>query len=179
VGVHLMTLSLGSLGLGVVGETWFILGTYALYSRQDVRAPLRSMLVRVSITLSVLLIAWHSRGPAVLATLGLALSLGSVAGAAHIGWQLKKRLPRTDASLPRSLGRTMVASLVMAGAVSLTTLALGRVAHSHLIQVLEMAVAVLVGLATYLGVQAAWRAPELGWLKAGLRGMGLASRRGR
>jgi putative peptidoglycan lipid II flippase len=178
-GTHMMAVSLATLGIGVVGETWFILGTYALYARHDVRSPLRSMAVRVGVALGFMVVAWMTRGPKVLVMLGLALSAGSLVGAVHIGLRLKGTLPRTPHSLFRSLGRTVTASLVMAAVTYLTALALGGLAHSHLSQIAVLAVTVLVGLAVYTGVQAAWRAPELGWLKTALSGFRPVLRAGR
>jgi putative peptidoglycan lipid II flippase len=158
----------------VVGETWFILGTYAFYARQDVRSPVRSMVVRVVVTLSLMAVAWLSRGSNVLVTLGLALSVGSLVGAAHIGWQLRDTLPRTDLWLPRSLIRTLVASLVMVAAARVTLWALRGLPNTKPAQLLAILLAALVGGAVFLAIQAAWRAPELGWLRSGLvrRGAG-------
>jgi putative peptidoglycan lipid II flippase len=173
-GWKLTALSLASLSLGVVGETWFILGTYAFYARQDVRSPVRSMVVRVVVALSLMAVAWLSRGSNVLVTLGLALSVGSLVGAAHIGWQLRDTLPRTDLWLPRSLIRTLVASLVMVAAARVTLWALGGLPNTKPAQLLAILLAALVGGAVFLAVQAAWHAPELGWLRSGLvrRGAG-------
>src|SRR5829696_1798753 len=173
-GWKLTALSLASLSLGVIGETWFILGTYAFYAMQDVRSPVRSMVVRVVVTLSLMAVAWLSRGSNVLVTLGLALSVGSLVGATHIGWQLRDILPRTDLWLPRSLIRTLVASLVMVAAARVTLWALRGLPNTKPAQLLAILLAALVGGAVFLAVQAAWRAPELGWLRSGLarRGSG-------
>jgi putative peptidoglycan lipid II flippase len=167
-GPRLFALSLASLAAGVVGETWFTLGTYAFYARQDVRSPLRSMAVRVAVSLSCMALAWRAHGDAVLIILGLALSLGSLAGAAHVGWRLRSGLPRGRLSLVRRLAQTLAASAVMLVAVRLTVLALDRLPQTRPAQLLTMASTATVGLAVFLGVQAAWRAPELGWLRSAL-----------
>jgi putative peptidoglycan lipid II flippase len=174
VGWHLTALSLASLSLGVVGETWFILGTYAFYARQDVRSPVRSMAVRVAVTVSLMAVAWLSQGPSVLVILGLALSVGSLVGAADIGRRLREVVPRGEFPLLRPLIRTVLASLVMVTAARGTLWAFRSLPDTKPAQLITVSVAVLVGAALFLAVQAAWHAPELGWLRSGLtrRGSG-------
>lgn len=169
-GPALFALSLASLAPGVVGETWFTLGTYAFYARQDVRSPLRSMAVRVTVSLSGMVLAWLLRGPAVLVALGLSLSLGSLAGTAHVGWRIRRSLPRTSLSLRRPLAETVVASLIMLVPVQLTILMLRGLHASRLTSLLGVTCAALVGAAVYFGVQAAFGAPALGWVKSALLG---------
>jgi putative peptidoglycan lipid II flippase len=173
-GWHLTALSLASLSLGIVGETWFILGTYAFYARQDVRSPVRSMAVRVAVTVSLMAVAWLSRGPSVLVILGLALSVGSLVGAADIGRRLRKVVARGEFPLLRSLIRTVLASLVTVAVARATLWALRGLPDTKPAQLITVSVAVLVGGAAFLAVQAAWRVPELGWLRSGLtrRGSG-------
>jgi putative peptidoglycan lipid II flippase len=173
-GWQLTALSLASLSLGVVGETWFILGTYAFYARQDVRSPVRSMAVRVGVTLSLMAVAWLSQGPSVLVILGLALSVGSLVGAADIGRRLREVTPRSEVPLLRSLIRTVLASLVTVAVARATLWALRGLPDTKPAQLVTVSVAGLVGAAVFLAVQAAWRAPELGWLRSGLarRGSG-------
>ena len=36
-GIELVAVSLAAIGLGVLAETWFVLGTYAFYAVEDVR----------------------------------------------------------------------------------------------------------------------------------------------
>jgi murein biosynthesis integral membrane protein MurJ len=167
-GPQLMALSLVSLAPGVVGETLFTLGTYAFYAQQDVRSPLRSMAVRVAVFLILIALAWRTHGPAVLVMLGLAYSLGTAAGTLHMGWRLRSRLPRTEFSLLRPLARTLVASLAMIVPAYFTALAFSGLPPTKLMQLAAMSTTALVGIAVYLGVQALWRAPELGWLKSAL-----------
>jgi peptidoglycan biosynthesis protein MviN/MurJ (putative lipid II flippase) len=147
-----------------VFETWFILGTYALYAQHDVRSPLRSMAVRVGTSIAVMATAWFVSGSAVLLLLGVALTLGSLAGAVHIGLRLKHRVASGGSSVLPSLGRTLVACLAMATAAFATTL-MFRGVHTHVGYLLELVVAGSAGLAVYFGVQAAFRAPELRLLR--------------
>ena len=60
--VGLIALSLASLAPGVMAESWFILGTYAFYGRLDVRTPLRSMVVRVGVSVGLMALTWGVRG---------------------------------------------------------------------------------------------------------------------
>jgi putative peptidoglycan lipid II flippase len=168
-GAHLMTLSLAALAPGLVAETWFILGTYALYAQHDARAPLRSMGIRVGVSLMIMLVARAFGGGSVLALLGVALSAGSLAGAIHLGVRLRRRLPAGSFSLPRSLGRTALAATVMAAAVFVVTIAFGHGA-GHVRALVEVIVGSIVGLVVFGGAQALMRAPELGWLKSSIVG---------
>lgn len=167
-GWELTALSLASLAPGVVGETWFILGTYAFYARQDVRSPVSSMAIRVGVSLSLMAVAWLTRGPTVLVMLGSALSMGSLVGALHIGWRLRRKLPRDEFPLLRSLARTVIASFIMVVPAYLTTVALRGLPDTKPAQLMAMSAAALVGAVVFFGVQTAWHAPELGWLKGGL-----------
>jgi putative peptidoglycan lipid II flippase len=167
-GPELFALSLAALAPGVVGDTWFTLGTYAFYAQQDVRSPLRSMGVRVAVSLSCMTLAWLARGPAVLVLLGCAVSLGSLIGAAHVGWRLRARLPRGEFGLLRPLAKTMAASAIMAAAVLAVTLGLRGLPSTKPAQLLVMAAAGLTGAGVFLGVQAAWGAAELTWLRRAL-----------
>ncbi len=167
-GTRLMALSLAALAPGVVGEAWFTLGTYAFYARHDVRSPVRSMVIRVGLSLSCMAIAWMVGGQAVVVLLGVALSLGSLVGAAHINWRLRRQLPRAEQSLLRPVARTAVASLAMVVSAYLVTLALRGLPETKPARLLAFSSAALIGTAVYLGIQIAWRAPELAWLKDGL-----------
>jgi putative peptidoglycan lipid II flippase len=102
-GDRLVAIALATLALGVIGETWFILGTYAFYAREDVGSPLRSMALRVAVALGCISTALLTRGSSVLLILGLAMSLGSVAGSAHLWRRLKA--PIVASLPPRSRGR--------------------------------------------------------------------------
>lgn len=176
-GERLVALSLATLAVGVVGESWFILGTYAFYARHDARSPLRSMGVRVGVSLVVMLAAWVTRGPQVVVILGAALSLGSVAGALHMGFRLRMALPASRSSFLRPLVRTAGASLLMIGPAYLVTEAIGRLPHTALTEVAAISAAALVGLAVFLGVQRAWGAPEIAWLRSALSGLRPQTRR--
>jgi putative peptidoglycan lipid II flippase len=167
-GPRLMALSLAALAPGVVGDGWFTLGTYAFYARHDARSPVHSMGIRVGVALCCMAMAWLVRGSAVLVLLGAAISLGSVVGAVHAGWRLRRRLPPTKQPLLIPLARTVVASLIMVVSLHLAALALGGLPQTKPAQLLALAFTALIGAVVFLGVQVAFRAPELGWLKQSL-----------
>jgi putative peptidoglycan lipid II flippase len=167
-GWKLTAVSLAALAPGVVAETWFILGTYASYARHDVRSVLRSMSLRVGVSLALMLAAWTAHGPAVLIVLGVALSGGSLLGAVHIGWRLRGKLPGDGVRLVPTLTRSLVASSAMLLSARGALWWLHGFVHNKLTELLVLAVAGIVGVASFAGIQAACRAPELGLLKAGL-----------
>jgi putative peptidoglycan lipid II flippase len=166
-GERMVALSLASLATAVVGEGWFVLGTYAFFARRDPRSALVSMAVRVVVSLAVMAVAWRMRGPGVLVMLGVALSAGSLAGAAHMAVRLRARLPRPDPFLLRSIGRTGAGSVMVVPAY-LTAVALGRLPRSQLSEVLIVFAAAVVGAGAFIALQAAWHAPELGLVKNAL-----------
>jgi putative peptidoglycan lipid II flippase len=164
-GVTMMALSLAALAPAVLGETWFILGTYAWYAQQDARAPLRSMIVRVGVSLGLMVPAWLARGPEVLFFLGTSLSVGSLAGSLHIAWRLRRSMPSGGYSAFRSLGRTAAASLLMLAPAGLARVALEHLGTSRLARLTVFSVTAMVALGAFIGIQAVWRAPELALLK--------------
>ncbi len=171
-GVRMVALSMASLAAAVVGETWFILGTYAYYAQQNVRAPLRSMFLRVAVSFVLMAASWSVHGPAVLPLLGLALSAGSIVGALHMWARLRAHLGQGGSPALRPLARTIAASICMIIPAALTAWACGRLPDTQLTQSLSMLAAAIVGVGTYFFVQGRLRAPELGWLKTALAGLG-------
>jgi murein biosynthesis integral membrane protein MurJ len=165
-GGPLVAMSLGALGLGVIGETWFILGTYAFYARQDVRAPLRSMVIRVVVVASVLSFALITHRPVLLLVLGLAMSAGSVIGSVHLWARLRAS---SGGTLPvRPLARTAAAACITAVPAALTAAGLSRWIGAHeLGQIAVVVGATMTGAGAYLLSQRALGAPELGLLRLG------------
>jgi len=169
-GAPLVAMSLGALGLGVIGETWFILGTYAFYARENVRAPLISMLVRVGVAFTLFAIALIAPRPLVPLVLGLGISAGSLIGSVHLWAKLRAAL---GGALPiRALARTAAGSLLMAVPAFLTAAALSRwIGERELGQIAVVAVATIVGAGVYLLAQVALKAPELSLLRLGTRSL--------
>jgi putative peptidoglycan lipid II flippase len=171
--VRLIALSLASLAPGVIAESWFILGTYAFYARLDARTPLWSMVVRVGVSVGIMALTWNVHGAAVLPLLGLALSAGSLAGAAHAWLRLRAELPAPSATVTRSsFARIMLVSLVMLVPAVAIALAVSQLGSSQVLEVLAMVGAALAGAGVYFLLQARLHAPEIAWLRTGLAGLG-------
>lgn len=169
--VRRIAMSLASLAPGVVGESWFILGTYAFYARLDVRSPLRSMVLRVGLSVGLMALAWSIRGPSILPLLGLSLSAGSFVGAAHAWRRLRTTLPSTAATVSSTpFARVLLASILMLIPAAATAWAVGRLPSTQLTEVAAMVCAAIVGASVYFWLHHRWRAPELDWLRSGLAG---------
>jgi hypothetical protein len=156
----LISVSLATLGIGIAGDTVFILGTYAFYARNDVGPPLRSMMLRVSISFLGMAIALTLHGAAVLAGLGLSLSIAATVGALHLcrNFDLFTR----SSECLRSVLRTIVASLAMAGPVFLVAWGVTRLLPpGHLGSAVAVIAAAATGAAIFLRLQSAWGAPEI------------------
>jgi putative peptidoglycan lipid II flippase len=165
-GVRLTAFALTALGAGIVAETWFILGTYRAYSVGDVRSPVRSMVVRVAVSLLCMLPCLVIHGAVVLPVLGASLTLGSVAGVVHMSARFGETLSLIRGRLLRSTLRTLLAAVVMAGPALAATLAVRKVSQGHLASVVGLGVGALVGLVTYLTMQTLLRSPEVAQLRA-------------
>src|SRR5262245_30085168 len=112
-GIEYVTVSILALSPAVIAHAWFTLGSHALYSQQNVATPLRAMVLRVAATLVLMIPAVFADGARCLMLIGLALTGGTLIGAAYVGRQATKGLPPTHYSLARSLGRTALASALM------------------------------------------------------------------
>jgi putative peptidoglycan lipid II flippase len=168
-GVTMIALALGAMAPAVVGQTVFMILTYASYARKDTRSPLMAMLLQAASCLVLAGIAVLVHGPALLLMLGLALSLSVGAGAAHLtrGMWRGLRGAGTVRLLP-SVGRFLIAAAIMAGPAWTTARflpsLLGRPAGIRI----GVVAAALVGGAVFLALQGWWRTPELGWLAGGV-----------
>ena len=91
-GARLVAFALGALGLCVLAEGWFVLATSAFYAVGNVRTPVRSMLVRVGVATPLMLCSLAVHGAMVLFVLGLGMTVGAFAGAAHAWYSLSRRL---------------------------------------------------------------------------------------
>jgi peptidoglycan biosynthesis protein MviN/MurJ (putative lipid II flippase) len=168
-GVTMVAASLAALSLAVVGQTAFLIATYASYARKDTRTPLTSMLLQAAVCLGLVIPALSLHGWAVLLVLGLALSVAVTAGACHLMLHVWRSLSeRGSQHLAPSLGKFGVGAAAMAGPAWLTATViphwLGRPFGSRV----GITAAALTGLLVFLAVQAAWRTPELAWLAGGV-----------
>jgi putative peptidoglycan lipid II flippase len=169
-GVSMVAVTLAALSLAVVGQTAFMIATYASYARKDTRSPLRSMAIQATVCLSLASVALFVHGRAVLLTLGLALSVAVTAAACHLTVRLLRDLRGYGTQrLTPSLVRFVAGALIMAGPAWLTATAvqgwLGRPFGPRI----GIVAGAAVGCAIFVGLQAVWRTPELRLLSAGLR----------
>jgi putative peptidoglycan lipid II flippase len=155
------------LAAGIVGETGFLIGTYASYARGDTRSPLRSMLVKFGACFAVLAVALGAHGSAVVVLASAAVSVAALAGAAH---RIAGLLSGAPVGVER-LGPAVLRS-VLSAAVMVPPLWVGRAllsgVDSQVGALAGVAAVTLPAAAAYVAVQAAFRAPEAGWLVAAL-----------
>lgn len=159
------------LAVGVVGETAFLVSTYACYALEDRATPLRAMAVQTAVCVVGVAASLLFTGPAMLLALGGALSAGTVTGAVVLVRSLLRRCPPGGEPLLLPLARTLATSLLMI----VPALAAAAAIEDHVSFPGVPAVAVLAasvaGLAAYAGWQALLGAREPGWV-AGHLGRG-------
>ena len=166
---HRLTAALAALSIAVVGQTVFMIVTYACYARKDTRTPLKSMLVQATVCLALASAALLVEGAAVLMVLGLALSLSIAAAAVHLTAQVWRNLSRDGTQrLAPSLARFAAGAAIMAGPAWLVADTVPHWLGGSLGPRVGIVAAVLVGAFVFLALQALWRTPELGWLAGGL-----------
>ena len=168
-GVAMIAVSLAALSLAVVGQTAFMILTYACYARKDTRTPLVSMLLQAIICLGLASTTLLVKGPAMLLVLGLALSLSVSIAALHLTARVWPNLSlfKTPRFVP-SLARFVAGAAIMAGPAWLAADAVPHRFGRSLGSRVGITAGVLVGGAVFLALQALWRTPELGWLAGGL-----------
>jgi putative peptidoglycan lipid II flippase len=168
-GTTMVAASLAALSVAVVGQTAFLIATYASYARKDTRSPLISMLLQAAVCLGLVSTALVVHGWAVLVVLGLALSVAVTAAACHLTAHVWRGLSQGGSQrLAPSLGKFLVGAALMAGPAWLTATAIGHWLGPPLGARIGITAAAAVGILVFLAVEAAWRAPELGWLVGGL-----------
>ena len=168
-GRDLIAAALQGLAPAIVGETLFLVTTYACYARKDTRHPLRGMVIQVVVCAAGLAVVVNVRGIDLLTGLGLAFSVGSAAAAWYLVRTLRRELPRGGQQTLLPFRQTVICSAIMAlpawaGAnflASRLTSAPGRVATVLLVS--------LGGAGIYFAAQAAMGAQQLEWLTGALR----------
>ena len=169
-GRELIAAALLGLAPAIIGETLFLVTTYACYARNDTSHPLRGMIIHVIICAAGVAVVVQLNGPALLTGLGLAHAAGSLVAAGYLLRHLQRSLPRGREPALRPFVRTFACAAIMAvptwAAAQLLAghsgSAAGRVAGIVLISV--------TGAIIYFAAQAAMRAPQMQWLSAALRG---------
>src|SRR5258708_3771299 len=104
-GGPMVAVSLAGLSVAVVGQTAFMIATYASYARKDTRSPLISMLLQAVACLALVSAALLAHGPTVLLLLGLALSVAVAVAACHLTARVWRGLGRRDTQRLRGTQR--------------------------------------------------------------------------
>jgi putative peptidoglycan lipid II flippase len=168
-GVHLVAASLTGLAPGIIGETLFLVTTYACYARKDTTHPLRGMIIQTVVCAGVIAASLQIHGPALLTALGLGLSAGSISAALYLVHHLRRELPSGGEPVARPLLRTIACSAVMVVPAWATATFLASHLNSATGHVVAMLAASAVGAAVYFGLQAALHAPQMTWVAGALR----------
>ena len=165
-GVELLALSLAAVAPGVVGESVFSLATYASYALDDARSPLRSMSVRTWVTLAGTGIALLvTGGSTVVLALGLAVSMGNVAGAWHLARRLRSGGPGGRPVAAAFLLRLVAVSALASGAAYVVAV----LASEWTTDAVGVLAAVAVAAAVFVSVERRLGSRELDFFAAGLR----------
>ena len=171
-GRDLIAAALRGLGPAIIGETLFLVSTYACYARKDTGRPLRAMIIQVIVCGGGIAVAEQFRGTDLLTGLGLAMSAGSVAGALYLVRSLRRQLPRGGEQTLLPFLQTVIASAIMAApAWAIGSVLAGRLtsAPGRVATVLVVSVA---GAGIYFAAQAAMGAEQMQWLTGALRERG-------
>jgi murein biosynthesis integral membrane protein MurJ len=169
-GRHLIAAALGGLAPAIIGETLFLVTTYACYARKDTRNPLRATVIQAIVCAVGIGAVVDLHGTALLTGLGLTFSAGSVAAAWYLVRNLRRELPRGgERGLALQFEQTAICTAVMilptwAGANFLAnrlTSAPERVA--------TMLLVTLGGAGIYFAGQAVLGSQQLKWLTGAVR----------
>ncbi len=161
--IALVSSSIRTLAPGLIGEAAFLIITYAAYSRNDTRTPLRAMGVQLLVCLPFAAASLLFHGAAALAMLGAALSAGTLVSAGVLYLMVARADPGQE-RLGRPMMRFALGGAVMAGPAWLTARAIGHSLTGRLGSEVAVLAAVLVGGAVFLFVQLLLRSRELGWV---------------
>jgi murein biosynthesis integral membrane protein MurJ len=168
-GTTLIATSLAALAVGILGETVFLVATYACYAREDTRTPMRAMVLQLGVCVAGASVAPTMHGPAVLAVLGLAMSAGTLAGAGYLVYALLRGLGKGTESLARPVLRIVGVAILMALPAHVVAGLIADHIDGGLGGVLGVGVAAVLGAVVYFGVQSWLGAPELSWVTDSLR----------
>ena len=169
-GRGLIAAALLGLAPAIIGETLFLVTTYACYARNDTTYPLRGMIIHVIICAAGIAAVVHLNGPALLTGLGLAFSVSSVVAACYLVRHLQRDLPRGREPTLRPFVRTFACAAVMAVPTWAAAQLLASYAGSASRRVAGIVLISAVGAIIYFAAQAALGAPQTQWLSTALQG---------
>ena len=170
-GRDLISAALGGLAPAIVGETLFLVTTYACYARKDTRNPLRGMIIQATVCAAGIAVVVNLlHGAALLTGLGLAFSAGSVAAAWYLVRKLRQELPRGgEHGLLVSIKQTAISSAIMI----LPAWAAAKLLASHLTgapgRVAMILLVSLGGAGIYFAAQVVLGNQQVKWLTVAVR----------
>ncbi|GIF21854.1 murein biosynthesis integral membrane protein MurJ [Actinoplanes tereljensis] len=168
-GTALIATALGALALGVLGETAFLVATYACYAREDTRTPMNAMLAQLGVCVAGACTAPMLDGPAVLLALGLSMSAGTLVGAAILVRSLLRGLGPGREPLAGPVLRICGVAVLMAIPAYLAGRLISGLVGGGIGGILAVLAAAALGVVTYVGVQARLGAPEVDWILSSVR----------
>ena len=175
-GRALLAAALLGLAPGIIGETLFLVTTYACYARGDTGYPLRGMIIHTAVCAGGLALVARLSGPVLLTGLGLSFAAGSFAGSGYLVRHLRRGLPRGGEPVFRPFLRTVACSALMAVPAWASARVLTRYVNGAAGRVAVMLIVSVLGAGVYFTAQAALRAPQMQWVRGALLSrLGLAS----
>ena len=167
-GRELIAAALLGLAPAIIGETVFLVTTYACYARKDTTHPLRGMVIQATVCAGGVAAVAHMRGPSLLMGLGLSFAAGGIVAALYLGHHLRRELPRGGEPVLRPLLRTLACSAIMI----LPSWAAANFLASRLFTAPARAAAILGislgGAVIYFTAQMSMHAPQVHWLRDAL-----------
>jgi len=173
--VRLIATGLSALAIGLIGQAIFFVSTQAALSRGDTSTPLVSMALQCLLCLGLCALALTADRDHLVMFVGLAYSTATLAGAAHLLWRTAAHFPAGRRSLAPSLLRTGIGVVAMVPLVELTQHIVESGVSGRLGSVLALVAASLVGLVTFVVVEALLRSPQLALLATAVRHRRLGS----
>jgi murein biosynthesis integral membrane protein MurJ len=168
-GRDLIAAALRGLAPAIVGETLFLVSTYACYARKDTRRPLRGMVIQVVVCAAGIAVVVNVRGISLLTGLGLAFAVGSGVAAWYLVRNLLRELPRDGQQTLLPFRQTVICSAIMAlPAWAAANFLAGRLTSAPG-RVATMLLVSIGGAGIYFAAQAAMGAQQLEWLTGALR----------
>ena len=157
--------------IGLGGHIVVHVLTRAFYAMQDTRTPVAWAIIAVAVNVPLMGLLV---GPMGVEGLALALSISAVLEVIGLLWFLRRRIDSVEeASIARAVGRAgvaaLAAALLMLGGLTVLGGALPGLLDNAIGRLLALLVLAAAGMAIFVLVAAALRAPELGQLRGILR----------
>jgi putative peptidoglycan lipid II flippase len=164
-GVALIASALAGLALAVVGQTIFMISSYASYALKDTRTPLAAMAVQAVVCLSLAATSLAVDGTAATAVVGAAFSASVLLS----GWWLLVKVRRRFGGLDVHIAPTLLKSAVGAAVMIVPAWVITDRASDWLGERAALVVASAVGALIFIAVQVLLRADGVLLFAAGIR----------